>query len=78
MVCQATHDYKGKFEDEISFNAGDEVDVTADSKWVWPVSSIATIVNDYQQNCNTKSMMLFIVWMLPFVHVNASHKWCYL
>jgi hypothetical protein len=30
--CVATHAYKGQYEDELSFKAGDRVEVTADSK----------------------------------------------
>ena len=34
LECVATHGYKGMYEDELSFNSGDRVDVTADSKWL--------------------------------------------
>lgn len=32
MECVATHNYKGQYEDELTFNTGDKVEVTADSK----------------------------------------------
>lgn len=32
MECVATHDYTGQYEDELAFNAGDTVEVTADSE----------------------------------------------
>lgn len=32
LECEATHDYKGQYDDELSFSAGDKVEVTADSK----------------------------------------------
>ena len=32
LECVAVHPYKGQYEDELSFMAGDKVEVTADSK----------------------------------------------
>lgn len=41
--CVATYGYTGQYEDELSFQTGDRVDVTADSKripymWWWLLS----------------------------------------
>jgi len=33
MVCEATHSYKGQYEDELSFSMGQKVEITADSEW---------------------------------------------
>ena len=32
MICEATHTYKGQYEDELSFTAGDQVYITTDSE----------------------------------------------
>lgn len=43
LECVATHGYKGMYEDELSFNSGDRVEVTADSKSGWRVLLIVSL-----------------------------------
>lgn len=33
MNCEAIHDYIGHYEDELSFKSGEQIEITADSKY---------------------------------------------
>lgn len=51
MECEATHNYKGQYEDELSLKAGDRVEVTADSKPLRHCETFTTFPNLERKKC---------------------------
>ena len=69
MICEATHTYKGRYEDELSFTAGDQIFVTADSEWVF-VKSDAT--SDHNCECYNN---IFIKLSCDFINYSSVIKY---